>query len=131
MAKRPWQHVLEPLSGYLVLAQALYEQGTVYSGAWNFGPNDRDTRSVQEVIEILIEQWNGAACWQQDRRPELHEAHFLKLDCSKVRYELGCSARWTLEKAIEAIVQWQAVFRSKGDISSTMRYQIDEYCYSQ
>lgn len=130
LARRPWQHVLEPLSGYLVLAQALYEQGTVYSGAWNFGPNDRDTRSVQEVIELLIEKWNGVACWQQDQWSELHEAHFLKLDCSKVRYELGWSARWTLEKAIEAIMQWQAVFRSNGDLCSIMRHQIEEYCNS-
>ena len=129
-ATRPWQHVLEPLSGYLVLAQALYDQGITFNGAWNFGPNDADARSVQEVIELLINQWGSAASWQQDGQPAPHEAHFLKLDCSKARQELVWNARWSLEKAIEAIVQWQGVFQSSGDVSSVMREQIQAYEHS-
>lgn len=131
LATRPWQHVLEPLSGYLVLAQALYEKGVGFNGAWNFGPNDADACSVQEVVELLISQWGSAASWQQDGQPTPHEAHFLKLDCSKARQELGWSARWSLEKAIEAIVQWHSVFRSKGDIRTKMLKQIDDYSGSQ
>ena len=129
-ATRPWQHVLEPLSGYLVLAQALHEYGVAFNGAWNFGPNDTDARSVQELIELFIAQWGGNATWQQDGKPALHEAHFLKLDCSKARRELAWNARWSLEEAIKAIVQWQAVFRSKGDVISVMRTQIDDYNHS-
>jgi CDP-glucose 4,6-dehydratase len=130
-ATRPWQHVLEPLSGYLVLAQALYKQGIAFNGAWNFGPNDADARSVQEVIGLLIDQWGSTAAWQQDGQPAPHEAHFLKLDCSKARQELAWNARWSLEKAIEAIVQWQGVFRSKGDVRSMMFAQINAYNNSQ
>jgi len=131
LATRPWQHVLEPLSGYLVLAQALFEQGTKFNGAWNFGPNDTDTRSVQEVIELLIECWKSSAAWQHDQQPAPHETHFLKLDCSKARHELAWSARWSLEKAIAAVVEWQEVYRSKGDIRSKMVTQIQEYAHSK
>ena len=130
LAIRPWQHVLEPLSGYLVLAQALYKQGIAFNGAWNFGPHDADARSVQEVIRLLINQWGAAAAWQQDGQTAHHEAHFLKLDCSKARQELSWDARWPLEKAIEAIVQWQGVFRSGGDVSRVMREQIQAYDHS-
>jgi CDP-glucose 4,6-dehydratase len=130
LAIRPWQHVLEPLSGYLVLSQALFEQGVAYSGAWNFGPNDADARSVQEVIQLLIDRWGCAVAWQQDGQPAPHEAHFLKLDCSKARQELGWTPSWSLERAIEAIVEWQAVFHKKGDIAAIMCSQIDTYRYS-
>jgi len=131
LATRPWQHVLEPISGYLVLAQALYERGTAFNGAWNFGPNDVDARSVQEVIEILVAQWGSNATWKQDGQPVPHEAHFLKLDCSKAKQELGWSARWQLEKAIDAIVQWHEVFRGKGNVHSMMIAQMDDYSRSQ
>ena len=129
-ATRPWQHVLEPLSGYLVLAQALHEQGSRFNGAWNFGPHDADARSVQEVIELVIAKWGGAAEWQQDGKPAPHEAHFLKLDCSKARQGLGWSARWSLEKAINEIVAWQEVFRNKGDVRPMMLAQINDYSNS-
>ncbi|OZB49615.1 MAG: CDP-glucose 4,6-dehydratase [Polynucleobacter sp. 39-45-136] len=130
LATRPWQHVLEPLSGYLVLTQSLYEQGEAFNGAWNFGPNEADARSVQEVVGLLISQWGSAVSWQQDGQPAPHEAHFLKLDCSKARQELGWSARWSLEKAIEAIVQWHDVFRKQGDTLSLMLSQIRDYQHS-
>jgi CDP-glucose 4,6-dehydratase len=127
LATRPWQHVLEPISGYLVLAQALYEQGVVFNGAWNFGSNDAETRSVQEVIELLIDQLGGDAAWQQDEKVALYEAHFLKLDCSKAKQELAWSTRWSLEEAIRAIVEWHDVFRKQGDIRSLMLSQIENY----
>ena len=131
LATRPWQHVLEPLSGYLVLAQALYEHDIDFNGAWNFGPNDADDRSVQDVIDLLINQWGSAASWLQDGQPASHEAHFFKLDCSKARQKLAWNARWSLEKAIEAIVQWQDAFRKRGDIYSVMLSQIKDYQHSQ
>lgn len=126
-ATRPWQHVLEPISGYLVLAQALYAEGAAFNGAWNFGPQDSDARSVQEVVELLISQWGSPAAWQQDGSPQPHEAHFLKLDCSKANQNLGWRARWTLENAIAAIVEWQDAYRKKKDILALTRKQIKSY----
>lgn len=127
---RPWQHVLEPLSGYLVLAQALYEEGVTFSGAWNFGPIDTDARPVKDVIELIIDQWGGSAAWEEDDCSSPHEANFLKLDCSKARQKLAWSSRWSLEEATAAIIQWQKVFRSNGNVRSVMHSQIDKYCNS-
>ena len=124
---RPWQHVLEPLSGYLVLAQALFEQGTEFSGAWNFGPQDSDARSVQDVVELLISQWSGPAAWRQDGALHPHEAHFLRLDCTKARQALNWRARWDLEKAIATIVEWQQAYSKGDDMLGIMRKQIDSY----
>lgn len=131
LATRPWQHVLEPLSGYLMLSQSLYTKGVEFNGAWNFGPNDKDTRSVKEVVDILIDKWGTPASWSQDGKHAPHEANFLKLDCSKAMRELGWGAQWTLEKAIEAIVEWQEVLRSKGDVRAVMLNQINDYNNSQ
>jgi CDP-glucose 4,6-dehydratase len=128
MSTRPWQHVLEPLSGYLVLAQALYgQEGFAYNGGWNFGPSNADVHSVQEVVELLINKWGGPASWRQDGKPSPHEAHFLKLDCSKSAQELGWNPRWSLDEAIEAVVAWQQVFYSGGDVLNVMREQINRY----
>lgn len=127
LAIRPWQHVLEPLSGYLVLTQALYQHGASYNGAWNFGPSDGDARSVQEVVELLIDNWSGDASWRPVQGSTLHEAHFLKLDCSKARQELNWTATWNLEKAIKAVIEWQEKFRDDGNVCSVMHKQIDEF----
>lgn len=127
LATRPWQHVLEPLSGYLVLAQALYKKGPAYNGAWNFGPQDSDARSVQDIIELLISQWGAPAAWKQDGAAQPHEAHFLKLDCSKAKQAFDWNARWTLEEAIEAIVEWQQAFHRGEDLLTITRKQINSY----
>jgi CDP-glucose 4,6-dehydratase len=127
-ATRPWQHVLEPLSGYILLAQALFDKGPNFSGAWNFGPQDVDVRPVRDVIELLIGQWNGVATWMQDGAVQPHEAHLLKLDCSKARQELNWSSHWSLEKAISAIVEWQRAYSNGEDMLAVTRKQIDSYC---
>jgi CDP-glucose 4,6-dehydratase len=127
-ATRPWQHVLEPLSGYIALAQALFDRGSDFSSAWNFGPKDVDTRPVQDIIKLLISQWNGPATWMQDGVVQPHEAHFLKLDCSKAKQELNWSARWSLEMAISAIVEWQQAYSKGEDMLAMTRKQIDSYC---
>ena len=106
LATRPWQHVLEPLSGYLILAQGLYEKGTALNGGWNFGPRDEDVRTVKEVIDALILQWGGQASWTQDVSEQPHEAHALKLDCSKAKQYLHWTPRWSLEQALQKIVEW-------------------------
>jgi CDP-glucose 4,6-dehydratase len=124
LATRPWQHVLEPLSGYLVLAQALYKKGTEFASAWNFGPKDEDARTVQEVINLLIEKSPAGAKWQQDERDQPHEAHSLKLDCSKADQLLGWKPRWSLETAVQSIAEWQKAFLSGQNMREVSMKQI-------
>jgi len=126
-AVRPWQHVLEPLSGYLVLAQSLYEQGATFNGGWNFGPQDIDMRSVQEVIDLLIKRWGHAASWQQDGPNQPHEAHLLKLDCTKARQLLRWKSVWSLEESVESIVNWHQAFWREEDMLETTLGQIQSY----
>lgn len=127
LATRPWQHVLEPLSGYLILAQALYEEGDLFASAWNFGPAEADTRSVKDVIELLIGQWGSFAQWNKDGAEQPHEANLLKLDCSKARQKLGWAPRWSLEIAIEKITEWQEAFRSNSDMREISLSQINQF----
>ena len=127
LATRPWQHVLEPLSGYLVLAQALYQEGSKFASAWNFGPRDEDARSVKEVISLLIKTSPEGGVWEQDLNEQPHEAHSLKLDCSKADQLLGWKPRWSLETAIQNIVDWQKAFLAKEDMKKISLEQIDAY----
>lgn len=130
MATRPWQHVLEPLSGYLMLAQALYEQGEVYASAWNFGPLDDDNRAVQEVANLLISNWGKSAHWEKDGSEQPHEAHLLKLDCSKAHTQLGWNPKWSLEMAIQQIVQWQKAYQTKENMQAVSLAQVNLYMNS-
>jgi CDP-glucose 4,6-dehydratase len=108
LAIRPWQHVLEPLNGYLLLAEKLYREGAAYAGAWNFGPADEEARPVRWVVEQLAQYWKPqAVCWEADPQPCPHEAHVLKLDASKARAQLDWRPRWNLEAALERVVAWQ------------------------
>lgn len=127
LAIRPWQHVLEPLSGYLTLAQALFQEGPKYNGGWNFGPRDEDARPVQEVINLLIEKWGAGANWEQDRSEFAHEAHSLKLDCSKARQYLRWTPKWGLEQAIENIVQWHNAYRTHSNLREISLQQISSH----
>ncbi len=127
LATRPWQHVLEPLSGYLVLAQALYKQGPQFNGGWNFGPRDEDARPVQEVINLLIKNWGSIASWQQDHTEQPYEAHALKLDISKAYQYLRWTPKWSLEQAVEKIVQWQMGLRDNMDMRALSLGQIKFY----
>jgi len=130
LATRPWQHVLEPLSGYLILAQALFKKGPEFASAWNFGPLDGDTRSVEDVIDLLIQNWSGKASWKQDQREQPHEAHLLKLDCSKAHQLLKWQAKWNLEKAVQNITQWQSAFQHQLDMHDFSLQQIASYQHS-
>lgn len=126
-AIRPWQHVLEPLSGYLLLAQKLFAEGYMYDAAWNFGPDDRDTMSVEWLVKCLCRKWGETASYVVDKRSHPHEANYLKLDCSKAKSELGWQPRWDVEKAIDAIIDWTTVCQNKGDLRKTCEMQIQEY----
>ncbi len=105
-AIRPWQHVLEPLSGYLTLAEHLYEKGVSSAEGWNFGPHDSDAKPVSWIVEHLCAQWPGSQGFQIDTNPQPHEASYLKLDISKAKGKLGWAPRWDLMTALKNIVEW-------------------------
>jgi CDP-glucose 4,6-dehydratase len=131
LATRPWQHVLEPLSGYLILAQALYEQGSSFASGWNFGPRDQDNRAVQDVVELLISGWGETARWEKEGSGQPHEANLLKLDCSKARMQLGWIPKWNLEMAAQKIVEWQKAFQEKENMQGFSLAQINQYMGSK
>jgi CDP-glucose 4,6-dehydratase len=127
---RPWQHVLEPLSGYLTLAKALYSQGHKFAEAFNFGPVDEDAKSVQWIVDQFAHQWGNGASWHQEGGTHPHEANYLKLDCSKARALLGWSPRWNLGQALQAIITWHQVYsaqHNKQDMRNICLKQINDY----
>jgi CDP-glucose 4,6-dehydratase len=124
---RPWQHVLEPLSGYLTLAQNLYENGPQYDGAWNFGPADSDVKPVEWIVKKLCSKWGGSASYVIDTGGHFHETHFLKLDCSKAKMNLRWSPRWDLEKAVDSIIDWTRIYAQRGDVGKICLEQIEQY----
>ena len=126
-AIRPWQHVLEPLSGYLKLAQKLYEEGAAYAEGWNFGPNDEDAKPVQWIVEQLTQSWGEGASWLLDGGEHPHEAHYLKLDCSKAKSRLDWHPRWHLDEALKRIVDWQKQYLYGRDMRAVTIEQIDLY----
>lgn len=126
-AIRPWQHVLEPLSGYLLLAQKLYEDGDLYSDAWNFGPNESDAQPVKLIAEKICEKWQGESSFQVEENSEFHEATFLKLDCTKAKMKLGWFPRWDLETAIDKTIEWVQVYQQGNSLRNISLKQIQEY----
>lgn len=126
-AVRPWQHVLEPLSGYLLLAERLCDQGAAFAEGWNFGPNDDDARSVGWIVERLSELWGGAVNWCFEDHSQPHEAHYLKLDCAKARGVLGWQPRWTLQRALAETVAWHRAYLRGEDMRSHSLRQIAAY----
>jgi CDP-glucose 4,6-dehydratase len=127
-AIRPWQHVLEPLSGYLLLAQKLYEEGgAAYAEGWNFGPSDEDAKPVQWIVERLTKSWGGDASWVLDGDDHPHEAHYLKLDCSKSKTRLHWFPRWHLEETLAAIIDWHRAYRDGQNMHELTLRQVDAY----
>jgi len=126
-AIRPWQHVLEPLSGYLLLAEKLYEEGAAYAEGWNFGPNDEDAKPVQWIVEYLTQSWGEGASWVQDGGEHPHEAHYLKLDCSKAKSRLDWHPRWHLDEALIKITEWQKKYRQGAEMKAVSLKQIENY----
>ena len=124
---RPWQHVLEPLSGYLLLAQKLYEEGPAFAEGWNFGPNDDDAKPVEWILDYLTMAWGEGASWKLDGGNHPHEAHYLKLDCSKAKSRLQWLPRWTLAKAIVQICVWHKTHLAGSDMRAMCLDQIKQY----
>jgi CDP-glucose 4,6-dehydratase len=126
-ATRPWQHVLEPLSGYLKLAEQLVVHGQAFAEAWNFGPKDEDARPVQWIVEHMVTIWGKDANWIQDIGSHPHEANYLKLDISKAKARLGWHPIWPLPTALEHICNWHRDWLANKDMNQICISQIQQY----
>ncbi len=126
-AIRPWQHVLEPLAGYIELTESLFSDGEEWAEAWNFGPREEDAKPVKWIVEAMAKQWGEGATWNIDDSNHPHEATYLKLDCSKVHSRLGWWPRWGLEIALDKIVKWHKKDVAGEDMRQTCLTQIHEY----
>ena len=126
-AIRPWQHVLEPLSGYMLLAEKLWGSPKDYAQSWNFGPAAEDSRPVRWMVEKLIERWGEGVPWELDSAPNFHEANALTLDSTKARVSLGWKPRWTLDQALSAIVNWYKAYQRGDSIRDVVLRQIAAY----
>ena len=126
-AVRPWQHVLEPLSGYLLLAERLWHDSESFAGGWNFGPPLEDAVAVQELADAFVHAWGAPARWQADRGAHPHEARFLKLDAAKARNVLGWTPRLRLREAIAWTADWYKKQSSGASAKSLCLSQIEQY----
>jgi len=124
---RPWQHVLEPLFGYLMLAQKLYEKPKEYAEAWNFGPLDENVLTAQFVVDYLAKEWGESAMWVPGDDNYPHEANYLKLDCSKAKVKLGWQPIWDLSLTLSKIVSWQKAWLNQDDMCQHTLSEIRAY----
>jgi CDP-glucose 4,6-dehydratase len=127
-AIRPWQHVLEPLHGYLCLAEALWAMGAEFSQAWNFGPRDEDAKPVSWIVEYITRHWGDSARWELDQvRQHPHENTYLKLDCSKAKNLLNWSPKLNLSITLDWIVEWFQGYHHHENIRDLTQAQIIRY----
>jgi CDP-glucose 4,6-dehydratase len=126
-AVRPWQFVLEPLHGYLLLAEHLWNHGLEFAEAWNFGPCEKDAQPVSCIVRDISALWGNGASWKMDQRVHPHEEQILKLDISKARSRLGWSPRMCLSLALEWVVEWYKAYQEKKDMRATTHAQIERY----
>jgi len=125
-ATRPWQHVLEPLSGYLILAQKLYEDQKEYAEGWNFGPNEKDVKPVDWILNKMIAKWPNSS-WELDSSSNPHEANFLQLDISKAESKLGWKPIWELSYTLEKIIDWHQAWLNKEGMQAVCLSEIKAY----
>ena len=127
---RPWQHVLEPVSGYIILAERLFKDGAEFAEAWNFGSADEDAHTVEWIVNYLTHQ-NSNVTWNLDMSKRPHEANYLKLDSSKARSRLSWKPRWRLDTALEKTLQWHRAWREGRNMRDVTLGQIDEYLHAK
>ena len=126
-ATRPWQHVIEPLSGYLILAEELYNKGQAFAEPFNFGPRDEDCQSVESILNIINVNWADCPGWKLDDEANPHEARFLKLDISKAKEKLNWTPKWNLEATIKRIVDWNTAFNRQENMREHCINEIKSY----
>lgn len=126
-AIRPWQHVLEPLSGYLLLAERLWNDGPGFAEGWNFGPNAEDAKPVEWIVQRLAGTWGNGATWSIDSGNHPHEANCLKLDISKAHSKLNWHPRWNLETSLQRIVDWYLAYQHGDNMRELTIDQIAQY----
>lgn len=126
-ATRPWQHVLEPLAGYLLLAARLYEEPKKWGGSWNFGPSTEQVRTVKNVAEIIVGHIGKGRVEVVESMMKVHEARLLQLNCDKANQLLGWYPRWDVEKTLEATALWYKTVMYGGDAEAITRAQIKEF----
>lgn len=126
-AIRPWQHVLEPLSGYLILAEELYNKGQAYAEPFNFGPRDEDCQSVESILKMINDNWKNCPGWKLDKESNPHEARYLKLDISKAKDKLNWTPQMNLESAINRIIDWNKAFNRQENMQQHCISEIKSY----
>ncbi|HEY3189868.1 MAG TPA: CDP-glucose 4,6-dehydratase [Solirubrobacteraceae bacterium] len=125
-AIRPWQHVLNPLEGYLRLIQAAWDDPR-HADGFNFGPEERDVRPVRDILDGLAERWGDGLAWEHDGGEHPHEAGVLKLDSSRARARLGWAPRWDLETGLAAVIEWTKAYQAGDDPRATTLAQIEAF----
>ena len=127
LSTRPWQHVLEPIAGYLVLAENLYIHGDDFAEGWNFGPKDEDCKPVSWILDRMVDKWGTGASWELDANNNPHEAGFLKLDCSKAGNRLKWQPKWELKETLEIIINWHQNYLKGIDMNKECLKEIKKY----
>ena len=126
-ATRPWQHVLEPVGGYLLLAEKLYTEGAVFAEGWNIGPRSEDARNVEYIVREICKDWGDGASFCMDTHPQPHEAGYLKLDISKITSRLGWEPVWPLPVTIEKTVSWYKEYSQGVSARDICLAQLNQY----
>lgn len=124
---RPYQHVLEPLYAYMMIAAKQWENPGKYSGYYNVGPDDQDCFQTGALVDLFIRHWGEGMTWETIPYNGPHEANFLKLDCSKLKTVFGWMPRWNLDRAVDEVVRWSKCWRDGGDLSKCMDEQIHAF----
>ena len=128
---RPWQHVLDPLSGYLMVAEKLYTHGMSYAKGWNFGPISNDARTVEWIVRYLYDQWGASEMYKISDAQHPHETNQLRLDCSQAVTELGWYPRWDLETSLDKVVDWHRAVEQGASPRNVSLRQIEEYMHTE
>lgn len=126
-AYRPWQHVLEPLHGYMKLAEQLWSQGDLYSGGWNFGPNYNESVSVSQLVENIVTKWEKPVPFIIEPGNNPHEAHLLKLDCSKANMYLGWKPLLSFDETLDWVVEWYRAYSKNENVFMVTTNQIAQF----
>jgi CDP-glucose 4,6-dehydratase len=131
LAVRPWQHVLDPLYGYLLLCQQLVLSPDKYTDAWNFGPSTKDIQPVSRLVDIMVGFWSEGSSWQHDKTTQPHEAQELRLDCTKANTILNWYQSWDLSRTLRETVDWYKADIEGADMAEISKKQISLYQYER